>query len=181
MGLIKKTINICGVILVGVGVLSLVNRNAIVDIKDNVEGIFNPSTTINLKNDEVLNQIVDVKEITTTTSNEKTNLNIHFNYVSNFNILGEKEYTFLTNDNNVVSINVNEFSLYKTLTDFTTYGNFKVFEFTTGSLKYDENYDFYCNTSTGLEYGESTYPSSDYQYILLEGHHELSKITIVNY
>lgn len=180
MGLIKKTINICGVILVGVGVLSLVNRNAIVDIKDNVEWIFNPSTTINLKNDEVLNQISNVKEITTT-SNEKINLNIHFNYVSNFNILGEKEYTFLTNDSNVVSINVNEFSLYKTLTEFTTYGQFKVFKFTTELLKYDEKYDFYCSTSTGLEYDESTYPSSDYQYILLEGQYDLTKITIVNY
>lgn len=181
MRLIRKVVNVCSILLIGVGILSLINRNIFVEIKDGVEGVFNPSTTINLKNDEVLNQISNVKEITTTTSNEKINLNIHFNYVSNFTILGEKEYTFLTNDNNVVSVNVNEFSLYKTLTEFTTYGKFKVFKFTTETLKYDENYDFYCSTSLGFEYDESTYPSSDYQYILLEGQYDLTKITIVNY
>lgn len=181
MRLIRKVVNVCSILLIGVGILSLINRNIFVEIKDGVEGVFNPSTTINLKNDEVLNQISNVKKITTTTSNKETNLNIHFNYVSNFNILGEKEYTFLTNDSNVVSVNVNEFSLYKTLTDFTTYGNFKVFKFTTEILQYDDFYDFYCNTSTGLEYDESTYPSSDYQYILLEGQYDLTKITIVNY
>lgn len=184
---LNKFVKIISFTIIGISVLSLLNRNIFIDLKNGVDDFIYSSTSLSLKENEVLNHIDSIKNIRKggTTTIDDINLSladITFNFHDNFKIEPGKSYTFITSNPNLFGVLCTDnVSNYITSNDIKEYGDFKYVSFTCRENMFIDYYyfsaKFYVNNESEINEEYGIY----YNYYLVDDYVDLKNVTIVTF